>query len=59
MNNIKLESHGYTIVNDTIAALRLIKNSSRKGGIDKFPLTRKWLYYSFKSYAKYQESKKR
>ena len=46
MNNIKLESHGYTIVNDTIAALRLIKNSSRKGGIDKFPITRKWLIIS-------------
>ena len=59
MNNIKLESHGYTIVNDNIAALRLIKNSIRKGGIDKCPETGKWLNYSFKLYAKYQESKKR
>ena len=56
MNKIMLESHGYTIDNDTIAALRLVKNSIRKeGGVDKFPITRKLLNYSFESYAKYQK----
>ena len=55
MNKIMLESHGYTIDNDTIAALILVKDSIRKeGGVDKFPITRKLLNYSFKSYAKYQ-----
>ena len=53
VNNIMLESHGYSIDSDTIAAL---KDSIRKeGGVDKFPITRKLLNYSFKSYAKYQE----
>ena len=56
MNKIMLESHGYTIDNDTIAALRLVKNSIRKeGGVDKFPTTRKLLNYSLESYAKYQK----
>ena len=56
MNKIMLESHGYTIDNDTIAALRLVKNSIRKeGGVDKFPMTRKLLNYSLESYAKYQK----
>ena len=49
-----LESHGYTIDNDAIPALRLVKDSIRKWH-DKFPITRKLLNYSFKSYAKYQE----
>ena len=49
-----LESNGYTIDNDTIADLRLVKDSIRKeGGVDTFPITRKLLNYSFKSYAKY------
>ena len=42
MNKIMLESHGYTIDNDTVSALRLVKDSIRKeGGMDKFPITRK------------------
>ena len=55
MNKIMLESHGYTIGNNTMAALRLVEDSIRKGGVDKFPITRKLVNYSFKSYAKYQE----
>ena len=48
MNKILLESHGYTTDNDTVATLRVVKDSIRKeGGVDKFPITRK--------YAKYQE----
>ena len=31
VNKIMLESHGYTIDNETIAALRLVKDSIRKG----------------------------
>ena len=54
-NKIMLEFHGYTIDNVTIAALRLVKDSIQKGGVDKFPITRKLINYSFKSYAKYQE----
>ena len=50
MNKIMLESHGNTIDNDTIAALRLVKDFIRKeGSIDKFPITRKLLNYSYKS----------
>ena len=53
MNNIMLESHGYTIDNDTMAALRLVKDSIRKeGGVHKFLITKKLLKYSFKSFAK-------
>ena len=53
VNKIMLESHGYSNDSDTIAAL---KDSIRKeDGVDKFPITRKLLNYSFKSYAKYQE----
>ena len=56
MNKIMLKSHGYSIDNDTIAALRLVKDFIRKeGGVDKFLITKKLLNYSFKSYAKYQE----
>ena len=55
INKIMLEFHGYTIDNVTIAALRLVKDSIQKGGVDKFPITRKLINYSFKSYAKYQE----
>ena len=56
MNKILLECHSYTIDNDITAALRLVKNSIRKeGGLDKFPITRKVLNYSFESYAKYQK----
>ena len=54
MKKIMLESHGYAIDNDAIAALRLVKDSIRKeGGMDKFPI--RLFNYSFKSYAKYQE----
>ena len=50
MNKIMLESQGNTIDNDTIAALRLVKDFIRKeGSIDKFPITRKLLNYSYKS----------
>ena len=53
MNKIMLESHGNTIDNDTIAALRLVKDFIRKeGGIDKFLITRKLLNYSYKSLCK-------
>ena len=53
VENIMLESPGYTIGNDTIAALRLVKDSIRKkGGMDKFPITRKLHSYSLKSFAK-------
>ena len=55
INKIMLESHGYTIDNVTIAALRLVKDSIQGGGVDKFPITRKLINYSFKSYAKYRE----
>ena len=53
MNKIMLESHGNTIDNDIIAALRLVKDFIRKeGGIDKFLITRKQLNYSYKSLCK-------
>ena len=55
MNKIMLKSHGYSIDNDTIAALRLVKDFIRKEGVDKFLITRKLLNYAFKSYAKYRE----
>ena len=56
MNKIMLESHGYTFDNCIIATLRLVKDSIRKeGGMDIFPITRKLLNYSFKSYAECQE----
>jgi len=56
INKIMLESHGYTIDNDTIAALRLVKDTIQKeGGVDQFPITKKLINYSFQSYAKYQE----
>ena len=49
INKIILESRWYRVDSDTIAALRLIKDSIRKeGGMDKFPITRKLLNYSFK-----------
>lgn len=52
MNKIMLESHDYTIDNDTIVALRLVKDSIRKkGGMNKFLITRKLRNY----YVKYQE----
>ena len=52
MNKIMLESHGNTIDNATIAALRLVKDFIRKeGGIDEFPITRK-LLNSYKSLCK-------
>ena len=48
MNKILLESHGYTTDNDTVATLRVVKDSIRKeGGVDKFPITRKLLDYFF------------
>ena len=48
MNKILLESHGYTTDNDTVATLRVVKDSTRKeGGVDKFPITRKLLDYFF------------
>ena len=54
MNMIMLESHGYIISNDIIAALRLVKESVRKeAGVDKFPITGKLLNYTFKSFVKY------
>ena len=47
VENIMLESPGYTIGNGTIAALRLVKDSIRKkGGMDKFPISRKLHSYS-------------
>ena len=53
MNKIMLESDGNTIDNDTIAALRLVKDFIRKeGSIDKFLITRKLLNYSYKSLCK-------
>ena len=55
VNKIMLKSHGYSIDNDTIAALRLVKDFIRKEGVDKFLITRKLLNYAFKSYAKYRE----
>ena len=56
MNKIILESHGYITDNDSIVALILVKDSiGKEDGEDKFPITRKLLNYSFKSYAKYQE----
>ena len=49
MNKIMLEHHCYTIDNDAIDALRLVKDSIRKeGGVDKCPVTRKLLNYSSK-----------
>ena len=48
MNKIMLKSHGYSIDNDTIAALRLVKDFIRKEGVDKFLITRKLLNYAFK-----------
>ena len=54
MNKIMLESDGYIIGNDIIAALRLVKDSVRKeAGVHKFPITGKLLNYTFKSFVKY------
>ena len=62
VNKIMLESHGYTIDNDTIAALRLVKDSiKREGGEENFPITRKLIKYSSESnreYKNYLASKK-
>ena len=62
VNKIMLESHGYTIDNDTIAALRLVKDSiKREGGVENFPITRKLIKYSSESnreYKNYLASKK-
>lgn len=56
INKIMLDAHGYTLDNDTIAALRLVKDAIlRFGGIDKFPVTRKLIKSSFSSHEKYQQ----
>ena len=40
INNVLLESHGYTMQNDTISVLRFIKDElNRVGGILNFPIT--------------------
>ena len=56
INKIMLDAHGYTLDNDTIAALRLVKDAIRRsGGVEKFPVTKKLINSSFKAYDKYQQ----
>ena len=51
VNKIMLEAHGWTIQNDTIAALRLVKDAIRQhGGATEFPITRKLLDHCAKAH---------
>ena len=51
VNKIMLEVHGWTIQNDTIAALRLVKDAIRQhGGATEFPITRKLLDHCAKAH---------
>ena len=54
INKILLESHGYTIANDTVSALRLVKDMiHRHGGVCKFPMTNKLLCNVRNSHSRY------
>ena len=53
INKLFLESHGYSIENSTICALRIVKDMIHKvGGVKKFPV-KKLIPYVKVSYAKY------
>ena len=56
INKIMMEAHGYTIDNETISALRLVKDAiHRVGAVHKFTISRKLITSCFESYNKYHE----